>query len=499
MSKLEINNIGGKRVITQLSSMFNEVKMCGKQNYIEGLDNSIVLSSYLDLDILYFVLNKSFQNIYYRIDIDWTPEQANEYLIALYSNLSKVDKDNLPNILDKERYKPRINLNFKKSFCCDAISNNRNNAININYKCDDCTEIELDDKCAYCPIGSGCPVCRSKKPGACYMHQAEAIACILYYNSIGEVYRGNIPYMWIKNNFGITMADLVEEKRDIDKTYHIVTNGQNNIRASIHVLKDNKNILNEIYNVLNILNLSYKEIDINKNIIRIHIKLDSEVLELLKSQIDIPINVTKLKIEYGDKDNYKNIPVCINDIIIGTDDGCSIIDTCSKSAGSPYNQFTHAVMNYMKDYIKPNQSVLDIGCGRGTIMVLADRYGATDITGIDISHECIMDTLDLIDKNVILNNHSNFKLIEDDIFNLINQSTIKYNLIIGNLAYSMQKEIIPKIHKILKDDGIYIAGGMCLLTEKKILSVIDQSELELVNIKYLYVVQAIILKKKRGK
>ncbi len=106
---------------------------------------------------------------------------------------------------------------------------------------------------------------------------------------------------------------------------------------------------------------------------------------------------------------------------------------------------------------------LDIGCGSGILSLVADKLGCTDITGIDITKDCIDTSLENFNKNNIP--PDNYKLYQT---NLITECEIRddklkdngYDIICANILADILMELMPIFFSKLKSTGVLILSGI---------------------------------------
>ncbi|MHA2402010.1 MAG: corrinoid protein-associated methyltransferase CpaM [Candidatus Kariarchaeaceae archaeon] len=108
-------------------------------------------------------------------------------------------------------------------------------------------------------------------------------------------------------------------------------------------------------------------------------------------------------------------------------------------------------------YVKPGDTVLDVGCGTGAITVRAALKGAA-VKGIDINPQMIQIAHDrVLEANVV----DKVNLVEMGVAELDSELPESYDVIICSLCLSelSTDEIeftLKEIHRILKPDGIFL-------------------------------------------
>lgn len=152
-----------------------------------------------------------------------------------------------------------------------------------------------------------------------------------------------------------------------------------------------------------------------------------------------------------------------NEIIITLDPGCAF--------GTGTHQTTQLCMKAMEKYLKPNDTMADIGTGSGILAILAKKLGASTVYGCDNDDTVI----DVAKKNAEVNNISGivFELKTAD------KLTEKYDFVCANILHNVLFEIMGDLKNIMKDDGILSLSG--ILNEKKdvVLDAINRENLKI--------------------
>ena len=131
--------------------------------------------------------------------------------------------------------------------------------------------------------------------------------------------------------------------------------------------------------------------------------------------------------------------------------------------GMAFGTGTHATtdmcMQLMEKYFKEGNSFLDIGTGSGILMVAADLFKASKITGTDIDEIAV----ETAEKNLLLNkvNPEKFSLIRGNLSDTINE---KFDFVAENILAEIIVELLPEINQVIKKDGLFVCSG--ILEEK---------------------------------
>lgn len=139
--------------------------------------------------------------------------------------------------------------------------------------------------------------------------------------------------------------------------------------------------------------------------------------------------------------------------------------------GSGHHATTFSCLNAISQYVKPNQSVIDVGCGSGILGLACKKLGAN----VDL---CDTDPLS------VTSCKENFELNSETFNNLwegsINKASQKYDIVIANIIADVLKAISKDLINSCNDGGKIILSGILNTKENvvqdafKQLSLIDR-------------------------
>lgn len=119
----------------------------------------------------------------------------------------------------------------------------------------------------------------------------------------------------------------------------------------------------------------------------------------------------------------------------------------------------HETTRFMSQFIENNQgsfkSFLDIGTGTGILSLVALKYGAQDVTGIDIGQLSVQAARDNMKANKLY-----FKVQKVDI--KLYRSKKVYDFVAANLITEDLIEHAPKILSFVKEGGLLAVSGISL-------------------------------------
>ena len=181
--------------------------------------------------------------------------------------------------------------------------------------------------------------------------------------------------------------------------------------------------------------------------------IDFGTLETSKREVDGDLWRTQWK------EHFK--PIHIGKVVILPEwieyqkqDGEIIVLLDSNMAfGTGEHETTSMCVEFLGSYVRPNDTVLDVGCGSGILGISASKLGAKEVIMTDIDECAIVAT----EHNMKLNGIKNGKVL---LKNLLDDNTVKGEVIVCNIMAEVLIAFAPYIANNLKDDGIIILSGI---------------------------------------
>ena len=119
--------------------------------------------------------------------------------------------------------------------------------------------------------------------------------------------------------------------------------------------------------------------------------------------------------------------------------------------GSGHHATTFSCLEAISEYVKPEHSVIDVGCGSGILGLAAKKLGAS----VEL---CDTDPLSVesCKENFLLNKENYEKLWEGS----VNKAEGTYDIVIANIIADVLKFISNDLKASCKNDGIMILSGI---------------------------------------
>ena len=145
--------------------------------------------------------------------------------------------------------------------------------------------------------------------------------------------------------------------------------------------------------------------------------------------------------------------------------------------GTGKHETTQLCINQLIKYVKPGDTVLDLGCGSGILSIVAKKLEAGKMAMTDIDPAAItaskenfqvnhiaMDDIDLYDGNIIDDEELQKKVG----FN-------KYDVVVANILADVIIPISAIVDKFLKKGGIFISSGIIYMKEEDVVDAIKKN------------------------
>lgn len=144
--------------------------------------------------------------------------------------------------------------------------------------------------------------------------------------------------------------------------------------------------------------------------------------------------------------------------------------------GSGTHETTRLCLAALEKYIKPDCSMLDVGCGSGILSVASLLLGASHATGVDIDALAVKTAVENGKMNGF--GEDRYTLLHG---NLTDKITGKYDVIAANIVADAIIMLSADIRRFMTDDAVYIVSGIIDKREDDVLSAIEKLEFNIIN------------------
>lgn len=151
------------------------------------------------------------------------------------------------------------------------------------------------------------------------------------------------------------------------------------------------------------------------------------------------------------------------------------------SFGTGKHETTQLCIRQLYKFLKPQDKVLDVGCGSGILSLICAKLGAGTVVGTDIDPLCMEASWENWRMNGLPKGQAQFylgNLAESTKFQT--QVGEGYDIVVANILADIIIPLTPVIPARLKKGGIYITSGIIDFKEEAVEQAIQQAGLSIV-------------------
>ena len=140
------------------------------------------------------------------------------------------------------------------------------------------------------------------------------------------------------------------------------------------------------------------------------------------------------------------------------------------------------------EYTRANKTpkVLDVGCGRGILSIVALKLGASEVAGTDLDPDCMTSTHENFEVNHLDSRLGTFYVgnLTDDVELQEKVGTEEYDIVVANILADVIIPMAPVIPARLKKGGYFITSGIIDFKEDQVKEAIEKAGLTVVEINH---------------
>ncbi len=121
--------------------------------------------------------------------------------------------------------------------------------------------------------------------------------------------------------------------------------------------------------------------------------------------------------------------------------------------GTGYHETTSTCIEALEKYLKEGDTLYDVGAGSAILSIIAKKFGAKKVIGIEIDADAIKNAKE----NIELNNSIGVTIKEG---NLLKDENEKADIIIANILPVILKDMVQDAMRLLNSNGYIILSGI---------------------------------------
>ena len=165
-----------------------------------------------------------------------------------------------------------------------------------------------------------------------------------------------------------------------------------------------------------------------------------------------------------------------DDIVIEIDPGTAF--------GTGSHETTRLCISALRNYIRPNTKILDIGCGSGILAIISLKLGASKATGIDIDKAAITATYE----NMEVNNISSEQL-EVYADNILEDTTMcdtvnigQFDIVVANILADVIIPLSGILSKTMTKGSLFVSSGIIDMKKDEVQKALIDNGFEIIDV-----------------
>jgi len=152
-----------------------------------------------------------------------------------------------------------------------------------------------------------------------------------------------------------------------------------------------------------------------------------------------------------------------DDIIVRMDPGMAF--------GTGTHETTRLVIGLLEKYVKPDVSVLDVGCGSGILAICASKLGAGYCKAYDIDPVAVK----VARENIKDSGLDNVSCDVSDLLKQVDTECAPYGVICANIVADIIIRMTPDVGRLMDENSVILASGIIVERSEDVINCFEQN------------------------
>lgn len=171
--------------------------------------------------------------------------------------------------------------------------------------------------------------------------------------------------------------------------------------------------------------------------------------------------------------------------------------------GTGSHETTKLCIGQLKKYLKPGDTVFDVGCGSGILSIISSMLGAGFVHGMDIDEIAVRASIENAELNKLGDDKIKFScgnLLEDNYIGKgttfeLDKSVIKeaqhitadmqYDIVVANILADVIIPLSGVVRPFMKENGLFITSGIIADKEADVVAAMKANNFEIIDVVHM--------------
>ncbi len=157
-----------------------------------------------------------------------------------------------------------------------------------------------------------------------------------------------------------------------------------------------------------------------------------------------------------------------DDLVIEIDPG--------NAFGSGTHETTSMCIEMIEKYMKPSDTVIDVGCGSGILAIAAGKLGAKEVIAVDIDENAVNTARENLRLNALADRS---EVRHGDLIKVVPE---KAELVVANIIADIIVRLSDDVESIMKPEALFVSSGLILDKVDWVIEELKKRQFEIVEV-----------------